>query len=254
MVGTRPGARAAHGAPSTTPWRSAIAGSITVVGPAGIGKSRLATELLTSVRDEASVLVGRCLPYGEGITYWPLRDVVREAAGDLTLAQIEELLEGEEDASRIAERVAGAIGIGEAAGAADETLWAVRRLFERLSRDRPLIVGFDDLQWAEPTFLDLIEYLVGWSRDAPILVVCLARPELLDKHPTWLAARRTRRRSRSSRSPSRTPSRCSTSCCAARPSSAPTCWRRITEAAEGNPLFVEQMLAMLTEDAAPAAG
>ena len=71
---------------------------ITVLGPAGIGKSRLANELLSSVRDEASMLVGRCLPYGEGITYWPLRDVVREAAGDLTLAQIEELLEGEEDA------------------------------------------------------------------------------------------------------------------------------------------------------------
>ena len=227
---------------------------ITVVGPAGIGKSRLANELLTSVRDEASVLVGRCLPYGEGITYWPLRDVVREAAGDLTLAQIEELLEGEEDASRIAARVAGAIGIGEAAGAADETLWAVRRLFERLSRDRPLIVGFDDLQWAEPTFLDLIEYLVGWSRDAPILVVCLARPELLDKHPTWLTV---------------TPNATSITLEALSEQDAESLLdelmrgeaelgsdvlARITEAAEGNPLFVEQMLAMMTEDEAPAAG
>ena len=103
--------------------------------------------------------------------------------------QIEELLEGAEDADRIAARVAGAIGIGDGAGAADETLWAVRRLFEHISRDRPVIVGFDDLQWAEPTFLDLIEYLVGWSRDAPILVVCLARPDLLEKHPTWLTVR-----------------------------------------------------------------
>jgi class 3 adenylate cyclase/tetratricopeptide (TPR) repeat protein len=227
---------------------------ITVVGPAGIGKSRLANELLTSVREEASVLVGRCLPYGEGITYWPLRDVVREAAGDLTLAQIEELLEGEEDASRIAARVAGAIGIGESAGAADETLWAVRRLFERLSRDRPLIVGFDDLQWAEPTFLDLIEYLVGWSRDAPILVVCLARPELLDKHPTWLTVR---------------PNATSITLDALSEQDAESLLdelmrggaelgsdvlARITEAAEGNPLFVEQMLAMMTEDEAPAAG
>ena len=159
---------------------------ITVLGPAGIGKSRLANELLGSVREEASVLVGRCLPYGEGITYWPLRDVVREAAGDLTLEQIEGLLEGEEDAGRVAACVAGAVGVGETAGAADETLWAVRRLFEHMSRDRPLVVGFDDLHWAEPTFLDLIEYLAGWSRDAPILLVCLARPELLDKHPTWL--------------------------------------------------------------------
>ena len=154
------------------------------------------------------MLKGHCLSYGEGITYWPLRDIVREAAGELTVEQIEELLEGAEDADRIAARVAGAIGIGDSAGAADETLWAVRRLFEHMSRDRPVIVGFDDLQWAEPTFLDLIEYLVGWSRDAPILVVCLARPDLLDKHPTWLTVSRTPRRSRSSRSPSKRRSRC----------------------------------------------
>jgi predicted ATPase len=220
---------------------------ITVLGPAGIGKSRLASELLSSVRDEASMLVGRCLPYGEGITYWPLRDVVREAAGDLTLAQIEELLEGEDDADRIAACVAGAIGVGEAAGAPDETLWAVRRLFEHLSRDRPLVVGFDDLQWAEPTFLDLIEYLVGWSRDAPILVVCLARPELLDKHPTWLTV---------------TPNATSITLEALSDQEAESLLdvlrgeadvssdvlARITEAAEGNPLFVEQMLAMMTTD------
>ena len=223
---------------------------ITVLGPAGIGKSRLASELLSSVRDEASMLLGRCLPYGEGITYWPLRDVVREAAGDLTLTQIEGLLEGEEDADRIAACVAGAIGVGEAAGAPDETLWAVRRLFEHLSRDRPLVVGFDDLQWAEPTFLDLIEYLVGWSRDAPILVVCLARPELLDKHPTWLTV---------------TPNATSITLEALSDQEAESLLdvlrggadvssdilARITEAAEGNPLFVEQMLAMMTTDDGP---
>ena len=196
------------------------------------------------------MLVGRCLPYGEGITYWPLRDVVREAAGDLTLAQIEELLEGEEDAERVAACVAGAVGVGEAAGAPDETLWAVRRLFEHLSRNRPLVVGFDDLQWAEPTFLDLIEYLVGWSRDAPILVVCLARPELLDKHPTWLTV---------------TPNATSITLEALSDQEAESLLdvlrggadvssdvlAKITEAAEGNPLFVEQMLAMMTTDDAP---
>jgi len=223
---------------------------ITVLGPAGIGKSRLANELRSSVRDEASVLVGHCLPYGEGITYWPLRDVVREAAGDLTQAQIEGLLEGEEDASRVAASVAAAIGIGEAAGAGDETLWAVRRLFEHLARARPLIVGFDDLQWAEPTFLDLVEYLVGWSRDAPILVVCLARPELLDKHPTWLAVRPnagsitleplSEQEADSLLEVLRGEADLSSDVLA-----------KIAEAAEGNPLFVEQMLAMMTKDGAP---
>jgi class 3 adenylate cyclase/tetratricopeptide (TPR) repeat protein len=220
---------------------------ITVVGSAGIGKSRLAKELLASVRDEATVLVGRCLPYGEGITYWPLRDLVRDAAGELSQARLEELLEGEEDAERIAARVAGAIGVGGSAGAPEETMWAVRRLLEHLARQRPLIVCFDDLQWAEATFLELIEYVVGWGRDAPILVVCLARPELLERHPSWLGGR-----------PSATT-------IALEPLSSPEAEKlldllrgetevssdllaQITEAAEGNPLFVEQMLAMITEN------
>ena len=220
---------------------------VTVVGPAGIGKSRLANELLTQVEDEASVLIGRCLPYGEGITYWPLRDVVRDAGGVLTTDRLVELLDGVEDADRIASRVGGAIGIADSAGAPEETMWAVRRLLEHLARERPLIVGFDDLQWAESTFLDLIEYLLGWSRDAPILIVCLARPDLLDRHPAWLAVRP------------------GTKSIELEPLSAPEAealldlirgetevdpevLAKITAAAEGNPLFVEQMLAMLTEN------
>jgi predicted ATPase len=225
---------------------------VTVVGSAGIGKSRLAKELLANVGDEASVLIGRCLPYGEGITYWPLRDVVREAAGDLTQPHIEELLDGDDDAERIAARVAGAVGVGEQAGAAEETNWAVRRLLERLATDRPLIVAFDDLQWAEPTFLELVEYLVGWSRDAPILVVCLARPELLDKHPAWLAV-----------SPSSTSIRLDPlsedeaeslllELMRGEAQLSSDLLARITQAAEGNPLFVEQMLAMIIEEGAPA--
>ncbi len=220
---------------------------VTVVGSAGIGKSRLANELLTRVGNDASFLVGRCLPYGEGITYWPLRDVVREAAGDLTQARIEELVEGDDDAPRIAARIAGAIGVAEHAGAADETNWAVRRLFERLAADRPLIVGFDDLQWAEPTFLDLVDYLVGWSNEAPILVVCLARPELFDKHPTWLTVKPnstsitleplSEQEAESLLQLLRGEAELSSDLLA-----------RITQASEGNPLFVEQMLAMMIEE------
>jgi len=223
---------------------------VTVVGSAGIGKSRLANELLTSVGHEASVLVGRCLPYGEGITYWPLRDVVREAAGDLTQARIEALLKGEEDAERIAARVAGVIGVAEAAGPADETLWAVRRLFERLAGTRPLIVGFDDLQWAEPTFLELIEYLVGWSRDAPMLVVCLARPELVDKHPTWLNVK-PNTTSILLEPLSEQEAELLLELLRGEAELSSEVLARISQAAEGNPLFVEQMLAMMTEDGSP---
>ncbi len=227
--------------------RDRAARLVTIVGQAGIGKSRLANELLASAGAEASVLVGRCLPYGEGITYWPLRDVLRDAAGDLTQARIEELLEGEEGADRIAARVAGTIGVGETSGGADETLFAVRRLFERLAGKQPLIVGFDDLQWAEPTFLDLIEYLVRWSRDAPILFVCLARPELLDKHPTWLAVK-PNATSIMLEPLSEEEAESLLERLRGNAELGPEVLERITQAAEGNPLFVEQMLAMMTEE------
>ena len=220
---------------------------ISVIGTAGIGKSRLVKELLASVDDEASVLVGRCIPYGKGITYWPLRDLVRRAAGELTRERIEDLLVGEPDAEKIAGRVAGAIGIAGSTSAPEETMWAVRRLLEHLARERPVVIAFDDLQWAEPAFLELIEYLLGWIVDAPILIVCLARPELLEQHPGWLAS-----------SPS-------ASAIVLDPLSEAEAeallellrgeqeltadlFLRITGAAEGNPLYVEQMLAMLTED------
>jgi class 3 adenylate cyclase/tetratricopeptide (TPR) repeat protein len=219
---------------------------VTVLGAAGIGKSRLANEHLAEIRDEATVLLGRCLPYGEGITYWPLRDIVRDAAGGLTQARLEELLADDANAPRIAGQVAAAIGIGDSSAAPEETMWAVRRLFEHLAREQPLIVGFDDLQWAEPTLLELIEYVVGWSREAPILIVCLARPDLLDRHPEWRALGEA---------------------VALDPLSAPEAEEllehlrgelevepallsRITEAAEGNPLYVEQLLAMIMENGA----
>jgi class 3 adenylate cyclase/tetratricopeptide (TPR) repeat protein len=222
---------------------------ISVIGTAGIGKSRLVKELLASVDDEASILVGRCIPYGKGITYWPLRDLVRRAAGELTLERIEELLEGDPDANKIAGRVAGAIGIAGSTSAPEETMWAVRRLLEHLARERPLVIAFDDLQWAEPAFLDLIEYLLGWIVDAPILIVCLARPELLEQHPGWLAS-----------SPSASAivldplseaeAEALLELLSGEQELTADLFLRITGAAEGNPLYVEQMLAMLTEDGA----
>jgi class 3 adenylate cyclase/predicted ATPase len=213
----------------------------TIVGPAGIGKSRLGNELLREAGEGATALVGRCLPYGEGVTYWPLRGIVLGAVGHLSAERIAERLEGATDTERIATLVAGAIGAAEAPSASEETFWAVRRFLEHLARERPLIIGLDELQWAEPTLLDLIEYLVGWTTDAPILLVGLGRAELTERRPAWPVT------------VSLTPlSSAETEELANVLGAPPDDRSRITEAAEGNPLFLEQLVALEEEGRAEA--
>src|SRR5262249_5910685 len=165
----------------------------TVLGEAGVGKSRLVQEFVREVADDALVLLGRRLPDGEGITYWPLAEVVREAVriagaagAEPSSGAIAALLPGEERAALIAEKISETLGLG-AAGVTigEETFWAVRKLFEALAQRRPLVVVFDDLQWAEPTFIKLVDYLADLTRDASILLLCMARPEVFDAHPSW---------------------------------------------------------------------
>ena len=163
---------------------------VTVVGPAGIGKSRLVDELVSRVEGRARVARGRCLPYGT-LTYWPLAEVMRDLAGidedaspEEAAAAIEALAPGDEAAAR---RVAAAIGVGEAhSSLPEETFAAVRQVLEHAARERPLVVLFDDVHWGERTFLDLIEYLPRLA-GAPVLIVCTARGELLDARPEWSA-------------------------------------------------------------------
>ena len=151
----------------------------------GIGKSRLAHELASSLATEATVLTGHCLPYGEGITFWPLAEIVRQVAGENPREGLVQLLAGEEDAEVVAERIAGAIGAVERASASEETFLAFRRLLEVLARERPLVLVLEDVHWAEPTLLDLVEHVADWTREAPVLLLCLARPELLEQRPAW---------------------------------------------------------------------
>ena len=225
----------------------------TLLGPAGVGKSRLVWEFVAGPGTEATVLRGRCLSYGEGITYFPLFEIVQEAAGvertdDLATARskLATLAEGAEDRDRIVSLVAGMLSWGEPV-AAEDGQWGVRKLLEHLAHERPLVCVFDDIHWAEPNFLELVEHLADWTRDAPLLLLCVARPELLELRPDWGGGKMN------------------ASTILLEPlagdevshlvdnllgrADIPAAARaRILEAAEGNPLFVEEMLGMLIDD------
>jgi class 3 adenylate cyclase/tetratricopeptide (TPR) repeat protein len=208
----------------------------TLLGPAGIGKSRLVTEF--AARSGATVVTGRCLPYGESITLWPFREIVEGLGGAAGLAQA---LAGADNAELVAERVTSAVGAATAVPNAEETPWAFRRLFEAIARRGPLVVVLEDLHWAAPPLLDLVEYLLGWL-EGPVLLVCVARSDLVELRPAWLNPRPNAdslvlqpldaEEAESLLDGLRT---------------RPEARARIAEAAEGNPLFLEQMAAMLAE-------
>ncbi len=215
----------------------------TVLGEAGIGKSRLVHELAAQVAAEATVLTGRCLPYGDGITFWPLRELVAQAgAPQGTRQELEAVLDGEPDADRVAEWLAGALGPdGPGTLAAPEIFWATRRLLETLARRRPLVVVLEDLHWAEPTFLDLAEAAATQAR-AGLLVLCLARPELLERRPAWAAGAAAVRVELGPLAEGDAGALLRV--LAGAPSEASG---RLLEVAAGNPLFLEQLAASLGE-------
>jgi class 3 adenylate cyclase/tetratricopeptide (TPR) repeat protein len=224
----------------------------TILAPAGTGKSRLLEEFIAGL-GEASVLIGRCLPYGDGITYFPILEIVKQAAGlaDFDAPEVVEekvcrVLAGEEQQEVVCGRVAQLLGVAEE-GSSEETFWAVRRFIEAVARHRPLVLVLDDIHWAEPTLLDLVEHVAEWSRDVPILLACMARPELLDLRPAWgggkLNASTISLETLSDAECEELISNLLGSAEVPVEVSA-----RIVAAAEGNPLFVEEMLAMLVDD------
>jgi len=156
---------------------------VTVLGAAGLGKSRLAAELLATAGDDASVLVGRCRADADGATFRVLAELVAQPGIDVR-ERVEELLADDEPAAR---RVLGAIGESDEPAQAQEAFWAMRTLLERLARERPLIVAIEDIHWAEPLLLDLLDHVLAFARDSPILLLCMARPDLLEVRPSWTA-------------------------------------------------------------------
>ena len=233
---------------------------VTILAPAGLGKSRLVAELVSGLNGRAHVISGRCLPYGEGITFWPIVEVIRDAAGIGSLdspedvrPRLRQLLHPADaghpvlDAELIEERLAALLGLSDVRPGIQETFWSVRKLLEQLAGRRPLVVVFDDIHWGEPTFLDLLEYLVDWLREVPVLILCMARPELLEVRGAWMTGKSN------------------ASIATLRPLSGgetdglihhllsggeltSETRTRIAGVAEGNPLFVEETLRMLVDD------
>lgn len=224
----------------------------TVLGTAGVGKSRLTREFLDKVQDRARVLRGRCLSYGDGITMWPIAEALGDAAEisdsdsqEDALGRLTGLIATEEDAKTIANVVGQAIGLGEATAGQEETFWAVRRYLEILAGQQPLVVVFDDIHWAEPAFLDLVDHVAEWTQDAPVLVLCLARQELLEERPTWGGGKLN------STTVNLEPLRSSDAAdlfasLLGKPATPDLI--TILEASGGNPLFLEETIGMLIDD------
>jgi predicted ATPase/class 3 adenylate cyclase len=164
----------------------------TVLGEPGVGKSRLIAELVVRVGSRARVVRGACLSYGEGITYWAVGQIVRELAGiesgDLVAearARIEACVAGIADGAEVAARIEQLLALGEGSASAEEMTWAIRRFLAAEARERPLVVLVDDIHWAEPAFHELLAGLPATLGEMPLLVVCAARPELLEGQPGW---------------------------------------------------------------------
>ena len=194
---------------------------VTVVGEAGVGKSRLVAEALASL--EATVLRGRCPPYGEGITYWPVVEVLKQLG----------VSPPDEAAARA---ISAVLGETEVTSSAEEIAWAFRKTLEHAAAQGPLVVVFDDIQWGEETFRDLVEHVALLSSGAPILLICMARPELVERRPTWpvtLALEPLVDAAVDELIPHEMSGELR---------------ERIAHAAGGNPLFIAEMLAMTDEN------
>jgi DNA-binding SARP family transcriptional activator len=226
----------------------------TLLGPAGVGKSRLVHEFLLQVRPEAEVLRGRCPPYGERVAFWPVAETIKQAAGisDVDSAvevrdKIETLLGADQHASSIADHVASVIGLSDAPSSSEETFEAIRRVYQNVAQARPLAIVFDDVQWAEPTFLDLIEHLADALQGTPVLLLVIARPEFLDERPGWAGGKlRTTSVVLEPLDEGEVSSLVANLLHGS--AASPSVERKIAEAAEGIPLFVEEFLAMLIDD------
>jgi class 3 adenylate cyclase len=174
---------------------------VTVVGEPGVGKSRLCMELFSYIEERPGLVrwrQGRCLPYGEGIAFWALGEIVKAECGilesdspDEVRAKLERAIpEAEQDRSWLLARLGPLVGIAGEPVAQEESFTAWRRFLEGLAAAGPAVVVVEDLHWADPALLAFLEHLADWAEGVPLLVLCTARPELHEQHPTWAAGLR----------------------------------------------------------------
>jgi len=226
----------------------------TIYGEPGVGKSRLGREFSEAL-EGATVLHGRSLPYGEGVTYWPLAEMVKSAAGiadddplDVAIDKLRAFCEDE----AVADLLGLASGVLEAVqseASAQEIAWAAREWAQRLAQEQPLVLVFEDIHWAEEPLLELIEHLATWVREAPLLLLCLARPELLDLRPGW-GGGRVRATAIELEALQREESEQLVDALLDGGELSEEARRELLDKTEGNPLFVEETMRLVAEEGA----
>src|SRR6185503_346787 len=223
---------------------------VTIVGDAGVGKSRLTSEFLAASKPRALALSGRCLPYGEGITFWPVGEAVKGLAGvanDDSATEVKSKLASLADPAGdgVTARLASALGLSVEPFPVEELFWAVRQLLTHLAAEHPVVFVVEDIHWAEPTMLALIEHLVE-ACTAPVLVMCPTRPELLEESPQWSTGARS---ARIVLEPLDTEhSKSMIEGLLGGGALDAVVLDRVVAASEGNPLFAEQLLGMLVDE------
>jgi tetratricopeptide (TPR) repeat protein len=228
----------------------------TVYGEPGVGKSRLIREFLAGV-EGATILSGRALPYGEGITYWPLAEMVKAAAGitddDPMETAKQKLIEccGDEAIAELLGLASGVMEAVEGERGQPEIAWAAREFVDELADVQPLIMVFEDIHWAEEPLLELIDHVAQWVRDRPLLILCLARPELLDVRPGW-GGGRVRSTAIELEPLAREESEALVEALLKEHQVSDAIRHRLLDKSEGNPLFVEETVRMLVEQGAHA--
>jgi len=226
----------------------------TVYGEPGVGKSRLIREFLAGV-EGTTILSGRALPYGEGVTYWPLAEMVKSAAGitddDPMETAKQKLIEccGDEAIAELLGLASGVMEAVEGERGAPEIAWAAREFADELADVQPLIMVFEDIHWAEEPLLELIDHLAQWVRERALLILCLARPELLDVRPGW-GGGRVRSTAIELEPLGRDDSEALADALLEEHQVSGNIRARLLDKAEGNPLFVEETVRMLLEQGA----